>query len=81
MPDRGTELHCDAALAKKTGNGELEVLEYEITICQKVPKEWRCPNNQWVKCKEKNNCNKCGWNPEVATNRIQARANAQRQKK
>ena len=81
MPNWGTELHCDAALAKKTGNGELAVLEYEINKWQKVPKEWQCKNNPWVKCLEQNKCDKCGWNPEVAEKRIEARANTQRQRK
>lgn len=38
---------------------------------QEVPKELQCPFNAWVKCPEKNNCQKCGWNPVVEKERLE----------
>ena len=39
----------------------------------KIPEEVQCKNNPWVKCPEKNSCKSCGWDPEVAKQRIDNR--------
>ena len=37
-----------------------------------IIKEEQCPNNEWVRCKKKDKCSKCGWNPEVSKERLKA---------
>lgn len=37
---------------------------------KKENKEPRCPNNRWVVCDNQCNCANCGWNPEVAQQRM-----------
>ena len=45
-------------------------MDYDYTMAKHVPKQWQCPFNVWVKCLEKNKCEKCGWNPEVESKRL-----------
>lgn len=71
-------MHCDATLAEKTGNGELTV--WDFNMAKELPKEWQCRNNPWVKCLKKKKCEKCGWNPEVAEKRMEARTKTASQK-
>lgn len=51
----------------------------DITMAKELPKEWQCRNNPWVKCLGHKNCEKCGWNPEVAEKRMENRNNPKRQ--
>lgn len=43
-----------------------------LTRIKPIPKEEQCENNSWVKCLDKTQCKKCGWNPEIAEKRIQS---------
>lgn len=48
--------------------------EYHVRA---IPKELQCPFNEWVKCPEKKECNKCGWNPKVENERKELRLRIQ----
>lgn len=43
----------------------------QLNKTQKKYKVYRCKNNKFVDCAKRSECASCGWNPEVAHNRLE----------
>lgn len=68
------QIFCGIKCANSVGKRR-KVESYDSSLeWQRVPSDqslWQCPYQEWVACHSRY-CNKCGWNPEVAKDRLEA---------